>query len=64
MDLQSPKMRVGRGAGELRIGVGVDLALNSLSKRDYGAEVGEVGVIQQSYIVGTFPLLGRHRETQ
>jgi hypothetical protein len=35
----------------VRVGVGVDLALNSLSKRDYGAEVGEVGVCQHLHKV-------------
>jgi hypothetical protein len=35
----------------VRVGVGVDLALNALSKRDYGAEVGEVGVRQHLHKV-------------
>jgi hypothetical protein len=35
----------------VRVGVGVDLALNALSKRDSGAEVGEVGVCQHLHKV-------------
>jgi hypothetical protein len=42
---------MGRGAGEVRVEVGVDLALNALSKRNYEAEVGEVEVKQVSHTV-------------
>ena len=35
----------------MRVGVRVGLESNSLSKRDYGAEVREVGVVQQLCIL-------------
>jgi hypothetical protein len=39
------------GAGKVRVEVGVALSSNPLSKRYFGYEVGEVGVVQQPYIL-------------
>jgi hypothetical protein len=41
----------GRGAGKVHVEVGVDITLNPLSKRYSGYEVGEVGVVQQPYVL-------------
>ena len=48
----------------MRVGVGVDLALNALSKRDYGAEVGEVGVRQHLHKVSAHRCIEKACETQ
>jgi hypothetical protein len=48
----------------VRVGVGVDLALNALSKRDYGAEVGEVEVRAQLHKVSARRCIEMACETQ
>jgi hypothetical protein len=45
------RTRWGRGAGKVRVGVGVILARNPLSKRYSAIEVGEVGVKRQPHMV-------------
>ena len=44
--------------------MGVDLALNTLAKRDSGAEVGEVGVWQQLHKVSAQSCIEKTCETQ